>query len=182
MAAVLPLAACGAPEAGAPPQAGAVQGAGRPGSLGNPRVLNCENRNGDVPEEKTMVLTTGPEDLVIGPLVVPGLMAWAGARPEEYGADHKFKVGAVVRKGQTVTLSISAEFHDSAGLLYSEPARTARTPAEADHAVTFTACADRDTIFVGGFYVLEPRCVVLEIRPQGQAAVRREISFFGGAC
>ncbi|MFJ2029143.1 hypothetical protein [Streptosporangium sp. NPDC087985] len=182
MAVVLPLAGCGSAEADPLPQAGTAQGVGLPGSLGNPRVLNCQNRNGDVPEEKTRVLITGPDDLVAGPLVVPGLLAWGRARSQEYGANHRFKVGTVVRKGGTVTLSIPAEFHDSAGLLYSEPSRTARTPAEADHAVTFTACAEHDTVFVGGFYVLEPRCVVLEIRPQGQAAIRREISFFDGDC
>jgi hypothetical protein len=67
-------------------------------------------------------------------------------------------------------------------LLYAEQARSDQTPAEADHAVTFTACADHHTPFVGGFFVLEPRCVPLEIRPAGGRPVREVISFFAGDC
>lgn len=87
-----------------------------------------------------------------------------------------------VRKGQTATLSIPAAFHQVAGLLYAEPSRSAPTPAEADHAVTFTACGDHHTPFVGGFFVLEPRCVPLEVRPAGGRPVREVISFFAGDC
>ena len=72
--------------------------------------------------------------------------------------------------------------HRVAGLLYAEPARLAETPAQADHAVTFTACADHHTPFIGGFFVLEPRCVPLEIRPAAGRPVREVISFFAGDC
>ena len=61
-------------------------------------------------------------------------------------------------------------------LLYAEQARSDQTPAEADHAVTFTACADHHTPFVGGFFVLGPRCVPLEIRPAGGRPVQGEES------
>ncbi|MFF4189788.1 hypothetical protein [Nonomuraea sp. NPDC001831] len=178
--ALLPsLTACAAGEADART---AAQSAGRPGSLANPRVLNCANRNGEFPGEKTASRAAEPDDLVVGPLLIPGLLAWGDARAEQYGSGHKFKVGALVRKGRTITVSIPAKFHDSAGLLYSEPSRNARTPAEADHSVSFTACSDHDTMFVGGFYVKEPRCVPLEFRVPGEPVVRREISFFNGAC
>jgi hypothetical protein len=111
---------------------------------------------------------------------VPGVRSWAHARPDSYGQDHQFKVGVQVRRGQTATLVIPAAFHRVAGLLYAEQARLDQTPAEADHAVTFTACADHHTPFIGGFFVLEPRCVPLEIRPAGGRPVREVISFFAG--
>jgi hypothetical protein len=106
-------------------------------------------------------------DFSAGSLLIPGLRSWGHARPDGYGQDHQFKVGVQVRKGGTATLVVPAAFHRVAGLLYAEPARLAETPAEADHAVVFTACADHHTPFIGGFFVLEPRCVPLEIRPAG---------------
>ena len=69
-----------------------------------------------------------------------------------------------------------------AGLQYDQRAFSAQTPAEADHAVTFSACADHHTPFIGGFFVLEPRCVPLEVRPAGGRPVREVISFFAGDC
>ena len=38
------------------------------------------------------------------------------------------------------------------------------------------------TPFIGGFFVLEPRRVPLEIRPAGGRPVREVISFFAGDC
>jgi hypothetical protein len=87
-----------------------------------------------------------------------------------------------VRRGQTATLVIPAAFQRVAGLQYAQQARSAQTPAEADHAVTFTARTDRHTPFIGGFFVLEPRCVPLEIRPAGGRPAREVISFFAGDC
>jgi hypothetical protein len=97
-----------------------------------------------------------------------------------YGQDHRFKVGVLVRAGQTATLAIPAAFHRVAGLQYAEQAYSVQTPAEADHAVTFTACADHHTPFIGGFFVLEPRCIPPEVRPVGGRQVRQVISFFAG--
>jgi hypothetical protein len=119
-------------------------------------------------------------DFTVGPLLVPGLRSWAHARPDSHG--HQFKVGVQVRRGQTATLVVPAAFHRVAGLQYAQQARSAQTPAEADHAVTFPACTDHHTPFIGGFFVLEPRCVPLEIRPAGGRPVREVISFFAGDC
>jgi hypothetical protein len=152
------------------------------GSLAKPRVLTCANRNGDVGDESDPLPSTGPDDLVVGPLVIPGLLAWATAKPEEYGSGNRFKVGAVVRKGGRVTLSIPGEFHERAGLLYAEVARNAANPAAADHSVTFVACDDHDTVFIGGFHVPAPGCVPFDIAVPGRPVVRREISFFDGRC
>jgi hypothetical protein len=186
--ALLP-AACTSTPATPPAQAPATSvtsptttAATRPGSLANPRRLDCHNRNVWVPGEDTAPHQPGTADFAIGPLLIPGLRSWAQARPDSYGHDHQFKVGVQVRKGQTATLSIPAAFHQVAGLLYAEQSRSAQTPAEADHAVVFTACADHHTPFVGGFFVLEPRCVPLEIRPAGGRPVREVISFFAGNC
>jgi hypothetical protein len=154
----------------------------RPGSLVNPRRLDCHNRNVWVPGEDTAPHQPGTADVAVGPLLIPGLRTWAQARPDSYGHDHQFKVGVQVRKGQTATLSIPAAFHQVAGLLYAEQSRSAQTPAEADHAVAFTACGDHHTPFVGGFFVREPRCVPLEVRPAGGRPVREVISFFAGDC
>ncbi|MFI6458209.1 hypothetical protein ACIBF6_42510 [Streptosporangium amethystogenes] len=178
--AALPLVACGAP----PGQTGdgMRSSQGGEGTLETPRVLTCSNRNGDIGDESDLLASIGPDDLVAGPLVIPGLLAWGTAKPEEYGSDNRFKVGAVVRKGGKVTLSIPKEFHESAGMLYAEVARRASNPAGTDHSVTFVACDDHDTLFVGGFHVLAPRCVPFDIAAPGKPVVRKEISFFHGKC
>jgi hypothetical protein len=190
VAAVLLLAACTSTPAARPgqPPAAAVttspttKAAAPPGSLANPRRLDCHNRNVWVPGEDKKPYRPDTADFAAGPLLIPGLRSWAHARPDSYGQDHGFKVGVLVRKGQTASLVVPAAFQRVAGLLYAEQARSAQTPAEADHAVTFTACADHHTPFVGGFFVLEPRCVPLEIRPAVGRPVREVISFFAGDC
>jgi hypothetical protein len=184
VAAVLLLAACASTPAARPaqPPAAAVttsptsRAATPPGSLANPRRLDCHNRNVWVPGEDKHPYRPVRADFAAGPLLIPGLRSWAHARPDSHGQDHVFKVGVLVRRGQTATLVIPAAFHRVAGLLYAQQARLAQTPAEADHAVTFTACADHHTPFVGGFFVLEPRCVPLEIRPAGGRPVQGEES------
>jgi hypothetical protein len=184
------LAACtGPPDAGPdqPPAASGVTGqaataAAPPGSLANPRRLDCDNRNVWVPGEDEEPFRPTPVDFTAGALLIPNLRSWGDARPDSHGQDHQFKVGVQVRKGQTAPLVVPAAYHRVAGLLYAEPARLAETPAQADHAVTFTACADHHTPFVGGFFVLEPRCVPLEIRPATGLPVREVSSFFAGDC
>jgi hypothetical protein len=190
MAAVLLVAACTSTPAarpGQPPAAGATtspatRAAAPPGSLANPRRLDCHNRNVWAPGEDKQPYRPGRADFAIGPLLIPGLRGWAHARPASYGQDHQFKVGVLVRAGQTATLVIAAAFHRVAGLQYAEQVYPVQTPAEADHAVTFTACADHHTPFIGGFFVLEPRCVPLEVHPAGGRPVREVISFFAGDC
>jgi hypothetical protein len=155
---------------------------GEVGALANPRRLDCGNRNMFFAGEESYVYHPAADDLVAGPLALPGLRAWAHAQPSDHGSDHRYKVGVIVRAGQTVTLSIPVEFHQVAGLLYGSSWDDIRTPAAADHAVTFTACRAHDTVFVGGFLVLEPRCVPLLIRPAGKRPVREVVSFFSGDC
>jgi hypothetical protein len=114
VAAVLLLAACtSAPAArpGQPPAAAitsspTTRAAAPPGSLTNPRRLDCHNRNVWVPGEDKHPYRPSRADLAVGPLLIPGLRSWAHARPDSYGQDHQFKVGVLVRKGQTATLVV----------------------------------------------------------------------------
>jgi hypothetical protein len=190
VAAVLLLAACtGAPAArpGQTPAAAitsssATRAAAPPGAWPTPAGWTATTATSGCPGKTSARTGRTRPDLAAGPLLIPGLRSWAHARPDSHGQNHQFKVGVLVRKGQTATLEVPAAFHRVAGLLYAEQARSAQTPAEADHAVTFTACADHHTPFVGGFFVLEPRCVPLEIRPSGGRPVREVISFFAGDC
>ncbi|MBO2458999.1 hypothetical protein [Actinomadura violacea] len=151
------------------------------GGPANPRVLDCENRGVSFPEEDDGPYRTGPDDLVAGPLIIPGLRAWADADPAAYGRDGRYKVAVVMRAGTSATLSIPAEHHRDAGLLYAAAARDARTPLQADHAITFTACAGHDTIFPGLMFVprrTEVPLLVRPLRPASGAAVREVVSFF----
>ncbi|GAA1893588.1 hypothetical protein [Actinomadura bangladeshensis] len=178
---MLTAAACtGTPR---PEQADGATGrptAAPPGDLANPRIMNCANRNASFPEEGDGPVKTGPGDLVVEPLIISGLRTWADADPIGHGRDGRYKVGVVLRAGKTATLSIPAEYHAAAGLLYSEAAQGARTPAEADHAITFTACPDHDTPFPGYLFVPRHQHVPLVVRPEGGPATREMISFFAG--
>jgi hypothetical protein len=155
-AAVLLLAACtstpaarsGQPPAAAVTTSPTTRAAAPPGSLANPRRLDCHNRNVWVPGEDKQPFRPGRADFTVGSLLIPGLRSWAHARPDSYGHDHQFKVGVQVRRGQTATLVVPATAPPSSG-----------------------AC-----------FVLEPRCVPLEIRPAGGRPVREVISFFAGDC
>jgi hypothetical protein len=118
-AAVLLLAACTSPPAARPgqPSAAAVttspttRAAAPPGSLANPRRLDCHNRNVWVPGEDKQPYRPGRADFAVGPLLIPGLRSWAHAQPDSHGQDHQFKVGVQVRRGQTATMVIPAAFH-----------------------------------------------------------------------
>lgn len=151
-----------------------------PGSLANPRIMNCANRNAWFPEERSGPVKAGPDDLVVEPLLIPGLRGWADADPVRYGNQGRYKVGVVVRAGKTATLSIPAEYREAAGLLYSDAARDARTPAEADHAITFSACAGHDTPFPGMLFVPRRQRVPLIVQPAGRQPTREVVSFFAG--
>lgn len=152
----------------------------RLGSLANPRILNCANRNAWFPGERSGPFPIGPDDLVAGPLIIPGLRAWADADPRWYGYDGRFKAGIVVRAGATATLSIPADYHHAAGLLYGTATRGARSPLEADHAIKLMACADHDTPFPGMLFVPRRQHVPLLIRPETAPAAREVVSFFAG--
>ncbi|GAA1821597.1 hypothetical protein [Actinomadura chokoriensis] len=160
--------------------AGPARPAATPAGLANPRIMDCANRNASFPEERDGPVKTGPGDLIVEPLIISGLRTWADADPIGQGRDGRYKVGVVLRAGKTATLSIPAEYHDAAGLLYSDAVQDARTPAEADHAITFSACPDHDTVFPGYLFVPRRQHVPLVVRPESGPATRETISFFAG--
>ncbi|QKW34524.1 hypothetical protein HUT06_11210 [Actinomadura sp. NAK00032] len=174
---LLAAAACAEPAGGGTER---PMGTEPPGTLANPRVMNCANRNAWFPEETAGPYRAGPDDLVAGDLVIPGLRAWADADPAGFGHDGRYKAAVLVRAGATATLSIPAGHHDAAGLLYAEATRDARTPSEGDHAITFTACPGHDTPFPGYLFVPRRQHVPLLVRSGREPAAREDVSFFAG--
>ncbi len=68
-----------------------------------------------------------------------------------------------------------------AGLHSTKATDNARTPAEADQAVTFTSCGF-NTPFIGGFFVYAPRCVPSRSVWPAKRPSRVVLSFFAGDC
>jgi hypothetical protein len=139
------------------------------GSAEVPRSVGC------VPEESHMDASVAASSthVTVGPLTWPGVRGWVDARPEDYGHGGNYKVGAVVRAGAVVTVTVAPEARSDAGLNYGQ--RWGFSPAQA---VTFRACADRDTAFIGGFHVQGRRCVPFDVRVGDAAPVRVTIGFF----
>jgi len=121
-------------------------------------------------------MSTGPGDLVVGSIKWPGLRSWATANPRNFGdpATGDYKIGAEVRAGSTVTVSVAGA---GAGLEYGQDWQYSPTGT-----VTFHACADSDTAYIGGFHVKKPGCVPLDIAEGGRPPARVTVSFFAGAC
>src|SRR5689334_12377442 len=106
---VLAVAACdGTPQP--PPPAPSVSPPAGPGR-------NVECAGGEAHVLTTM--STGPDDLVVGSIKWPGLRSWATANPRNFGdpATGDYKIGAEVRAGSTVTVSVAG---GGAGLEYGQ--------------------------------------------------------------
>lgn len=105
---------------------------------------------------------------------------WATADPSGYvtsASGNDFKVGAEIKAGATVTVSVPATAPGHAGLEYGQS--WSYSPAQA---VTFHACPDTDTAFIGGFHVEGRQCVPLDIAVGGAPPTRVVVSFFNGPC
>jgi hypothetical protein len=124
-------------------------------------------------------MSTAPGDLVVGSIKWPGLRTWATANPTDFGdpATGDYKIGAEVRAGSTVSVSIPADHAGSAGLKYGQGWDYSPTAA-----VTFHACAGSDTAYIGGFHIKSRGCVPLDIAENGRPPTRVTVSFFAGAC
>ncbi len=108
-------------------------------------------------------------------------------RPGSYGAA---TMRIRVRAGEQATVTVPAEHRADVSLIYTSRARDREDPGaqgayradDGDPAVTFRACPDEDTEFLGGFVVAGARCVPLRITEPGRPAQRRLLSFGAGEC
>ena len=119
-------------------------------------------------------------DVVVEPIGWPNLKTWANADPRGFatnGALTDFKIGAEVRAGATVTVSVAPEARVYAGLDYGQAWSYSSAPA-----ITFHSCANSDTAFVGGFHIEGRRCVPFDVTPDGKPPVRIVVSFFNSTC
>jgi hypothetical protein len=143
---------------------------------GQPREILCA-------AEEAHLIASGSfqsfdSDVVVGPLSWPQLKLWATADPSGYrmgGSENDFKLGAQLKAGSTVTVSVAPEARAYAGLDYGQA--SGYSPALA---VTFHACANSATAYVGGFHVEGRRCVPVDVSVDGMPPVRIVISFFNG--
>ncbi|MFU8873025.1 hypothetical protein [Micromonospora sp. SL4-19] len=123
----------------------------------------------------------GPDDVVAGPMTWRGLKAMATGDPASFGYQDAdgghYKIGARVRAGATVTVTIGTEARGYAALAYGQA--WGYRPVDG---VTFSACPDADTWFVGGFVVKGHRCVPLDVTADGARPVRVVVSLFAGQC
>jgi hypothetical protein len=119
------------------------------------------------------------DDLTVGAVSWPGLRAWAGKKPADIAGDDgpDFKIGVAIRAGATVTVVVEDDGGGAVGLNYGQGWGYAATKA-----VTFHACADVDTAYIGGFHIARPGCVPLLITEAGKPTARVTVSFFAGAC
>jgi hypothetical protein len=125
-------------------------------------------------------IQTFDTDVVVGPISWPQLQIWATADPSGYvmsASGNDFKIGAQVKAGATVTVSVAPEARAYAGLDYGQASGYRQAPA-----VTFHSCVNSDTVFVGGFHVEGRHCVPFDVIADSQPPVRIVMSFFNGPC
>ncbi|MET8787451.1 MULTISPECIES: hypothetical protein [unclassified Streptomyces] len=119
----------------------------------------------------------------MGPLRWPGLKGWKDGRPTDFGgrtADGwHYKIGAELERGSVVRVTVAPEARQRAGLGYGQ--EEGYTPAAE---VTFRACPDADTAYVGGFYVQGDGrfCLPLDVRVGHGPPRRIVVSVFSGDC
>jgi hypothetical protein len=123
-----------------------------------------------------------------GPITFFGIRDSIGRPPfDEAGRSLSVKSFVVLNKGQSVTVAVATRDTSKVALLY-EP--TAFSQGQGSYylfdlgvrAVTFTACPDRDSGFVGGFIIHgPPRCVAVDVYLPGEVE-RVQLPFAGAPC
>lgn len=119
-------------------------------------------------------------DVVVGPISWPKLMTWATADPGGFRmepSNNDFKIGAQLKAGSAVTVSVAPEARAYAGLDYGQAFGYSPAPT-----VVFHACQNSDTAYIGGFHVEGRHCVPFDVSVDGKPPVRIVISFFNGPC
>ncbi|GAA3377238.1 hypothetical protein GCM10020367_52140 [Streptomyces sannanensis] len=181
------LAACTAhrsADAPSPPPATSRSPAGQPagpdrtdasaGTATNPRSIRCGPHEAHIEQP----VRRSADDVVVGPLSWPDLKTWATADPRDFAVSgDDFKIGVQLRAGTTVTVAVAPEARAYAGLNYGQA--WSYSPAQA---VTFHACPNTDTTFIGGFHVEGRRCVPLDLAVGDATPTRIVVSFFNGPC
>jgi hypothetical protein len=168
------------------------------GSVEHPRPVDCVDGTTPLPGQKAGSTATagrpwsppgspsshsGRDDVTVGPLTLQGLRGLVAGDQEAHGVHNSdgwhYLIGASVRDGGSVTVTIGTEQRARAGLEFGGGQSMGPAPA-----VTFSACADAATSFLGAFFVAGDgrACVPLDIRPSDAAPQRVVISFFHGEC
>jgi hypothetical protein len=135
-----------------------------------------------------------PEDLVVGPLAFWDLLDIRDATVENLLEHDGWKSPALVRPGQTVTVSVDRSARSFARLHYVHVAGRDRSDLPAlPHTVRFKSCSKRRALsdvdghpvtFWSGFVVIRraPACLPLTIRVDRRRPRHRELSVGGGKC
>jgi hypothetical protein len=150
--------------------------ASSPPAATQPRAILCNVNEAHI-EGPFQLFDT---DVVVGPISWPQLRIWATADPSGYrigGKENDFKIGAQLKAGAVVTVSVAPEARAYAGLDYGQASSYSPAPA-----VTFHSCVNSDTAFVGGFHVEGRHCVPFDVSADGESPVRIVVSFFDGPC
>ena len=94
------------------------------------------------------------------------------------------ETAVVLAAGSTATLSVPAAFRRRLSLSYTRQSHDRERPpawgglrvADGDHTVTFRACRDHETHWIGGFVVAGAGCLPLDITVDGRTT-RRHLAF-----
>jgi hypothetical protein len=125
----------------------------------------------------------GKDDVTVGPLTWQGLGALATGDQRARGILNSggwhYRISSVVHPNAVVTVTIGATQRARAGLEFGGEYGAAPAPA-----VTFHACPDGPTSFLGAFFIAGDgrACVPLDVRVGDEPTRHVLISFFNGRC
>jgi hypothetical protein len=170
-AATLAVAACGADSGTRGAPAAAV---GPPAPDERPRGVreDCSTRS----EATFPGAYTDPGNLVAGPLSIVRGDYTPASTIHEFGGD-KFPV--LVRAGHRVTVALSRRTRRHAGLAYGPLPQGEIRLADTHRVVTFRACREQLTFWMGFVVVDSPRCVPLWLWIDDERAPRRAVMAMG---
>jgi len=95
-----------------------------------------------------------------------------------------------IAAGSQATLSVASAQRSSTALIYTRRARNQERPgapgayraADGDPSVTFHACSQADTDFLGGIVVAGPRCVTMTVTSPGRRPAHLRLAFGKDSC
>jgi len=95
-----------------------------------------------------------------------------------------------IAAGSQATLSVASAQRSSVALLYTRRARNQERPGapgayravDGDPSVTFHACSQADTDFLGGIVVAGPRCVAMTFTSPGRRPAHLRLAFGEDSC